>query len=192
MEFRSSPDLERLLERCRQGDEQAWSILLDRYGGYVYGVARKAGLDAEDCKDVYISTFASLHRSLSEIRAVRALSSWLAQTAYRESQRIRRASSRYDSAVDLDLNLDELVRAEDASAEEEVLRAEKFTKLIEVLNGMESKCRNLLKALYLSEDVSYADLATSLGLPIGSIGPTRARCIEKLRKLLHHDGFFDE
>lgn len=192
MESRYPGDLERLLARCRSGDEAAWLLLFERFSGFLYNLCRREGLEDDDAKDVVMSTFGVLVRNLDRIQSGLALPSWLAQTSVREARRVRRSSNRYENSAESDLNLEEIIEADDISAEQEAIKAGQFAMVQFGMQKLDTRCRRLLSALYIAEQTSYIDLASELGLPIGSIGPTRARCLEKLRKILKTDGFFSE
>lgn len=191
MRRQSSDDLRQLVERCRQGDNDAWSSLVHRFESLVYSIPKKHGLNAEDCADVFQVTFHTLLRNLDRIEAEAGLPSWLSVTATRESLRVLRISGRYESSEDLGLSLDEIVADEDATAEREAIATERNQALQAAVRTLPQKCRELISRLYLEGDVPYTEVARELKIPIGSIGPTRARCLEKLRQILTKDGFFE-
>ncbi len=184
-------DLERLFAKCRQGDPDAWGKLVERFQGMVYSVPRRHGLGPEDCADVFQATFQSLYRNLDRIDTALGLPRWLGQTAARESLRVRRISARSTSTEELSKTLDEILVAEEATAEQEAIAAAESESLRQAVESLPPRCRQLIAMLYLQGDVPYLEVAERLRMPVGSIGPTRARCLEKLRKLLGHDGFFE-
>ena len=179
-------ELDRLLERSRRGDADAWGTLVERLQALVYSVPRRYRLGEDDAADVFAVTFAALHRNLDRIESGRALPRWLATTAARESLRLRRLAERTTSEV----ALDEIVAGEDADAEREAVRADDAHRVRTAMARMASRCRDLLSALYSDDDAAYVDVAARLGIPVGAIGPTRARCLEKLRKSMEAEGFF--
>jgi len=183
-------ELERLVDRCRRGDADAWAKLVNRFQGLVYSVPRRHGLDEDDCADVFQTTFQSLLRSLDRIEAANAIPRWLAVTAARESLRMVRIANRHANPDDVGLSLDEIVASEEASAESEALEAMQTEAVREMISQMAPRCRNLLHLLYFEGDIPYAEISDRLGMPIGAIGPTRARCLEKLRQLLEEANFF--
>lgn len=191
MALYSNDDLERLVERCRQGDADAWGQLVSRFQAMVYSIPRRHGLAADDAADVFQTTFHTLYRNLDRIDSALGLPRWLSLTAARESLRIKRISGRYASTEDFGIVLDEVVASEEASAEREAVSSAESESLRLAVADLAPRCRELITLLYLQGDVPYADVADRLRMPVGSIGPTRARCLEKLRRLLGRDGFFE-
>ena len=179
-------ELDRLFERCQRGDADAWSALVARFQALVYSVPRRYRLGEDDAADVFSTTFAALHRNLDRIESGRALPRWLATTAARESLRLRRLADRTTS----DVSLEEIVADEDADAEREAIRSDDAYRVRAAMARMAPRCRDLLGALYAEEEASYADIAARLDIPVGAIGPTRSRCLEKLRKSMESEGFF--
>jgi RNA polymerase sigma factor (sigma-70 family) len=102
---------------------------------------------------------------------------------------VKRVSSRSVSAEDRGIDLDTLVANEERSAEDTAVDAERADLLRRLTGELNDRCRDLLTMLYLADDPSYQDIAEKLGMPMGAIGPTRARCLEKLRKKLEEAGF---
>ncbi len=178
-------ELDRLLERSRRGDPDGWRALVDRLEAVVYSVPRRFYLGEDDASDVFISTFEALHRNLNRLESGRSLPKWVATTAARESLRILRL--RNETA---DVPLDDIVAAEDRDAEEEAVKSDSAFRVRDCLSRMSRPCRDLLAALY-DEETTYQNVADRLSLPLGAIGPTRARCLEKLRRMLKSEGFFD-
>ena len=187
----SNDDLERLVERCRQGDADAWTHLVSRFQAMVFAIPRRHGLGMDDANDVFQTTFHTLYRNLDRIDSALGLPRWLSLTAARESLRVKRISGRYASTEDFGMSLDELVASEEATAEREAVTAAESESLHRAVSDLAPRCRELISLLYLQGDVPYADVADQMRMPVGSIGPTRARCLEKLRRLLGRDGFFE-
>ena len=187
----ASRDWDRLLNRCRQSDAEAWNRLVDSTQSLVYSIPRRYGLGADDAADVFQATYQALFKNLDRMQSGRALPKWLAVTAARESLRIKRIQSRTVGAEDLGLSLDEIVAQEETTAEGDAVAAESADDVRRAVASLQERCRELLTALYLAEETPYAEIAERLGMPIGAIGPTRARCLDKLRKILEQDGFFE-
>lgn len=167
-----------LLDRCRAGDATAWKHLVTRYERLVFSVAIRNGLRREDARDVSQMTFSVLLTSIADIRNDERLASWLMTVARRQSWAHRRASDHERSAVD------ELTRLEPAD-DPAVERWHRELALHQALHQLGNNCRELLEALYFdNEHRSYADVARARGWAIGTIGPARARCLRRLRKLL--------
>lgn len=186
-----SGDLNRLVTRCRRGDARAWSDLVERFRSLAYSVPRRMGLSEDDASDVFQATFLALYRFLNAIEDAQALPKWIATTAARESYRFKRVSGRYVAADEDARPLDEVLADEEIRADETALQACDGDWVRRGVLALDARCRDLLTALYL-EDLAYQDVVATLGIPVGSIGPTRARCLEKLRRRLEAEGFFTE
>jgi RNA polymerase sigma factor (sigma-70 family) len=180
-----------LLKRCVQRDGDAWAKIVDRFQNLVYSVARRYGHNDDDAADVFQATFQALLRNVDRIETAQTLPRWLAVTASRESLRIARISGKTVSAEDRGIDLDTIVEREEASAEENAVLAERADVVRLATERLEGRCRELLKLLYLQDDPPYAEISERLSIPIGAIGPTRARCLGKLRKLVEEAGIFE-
>ena len=181
-----APDLDaRLVERCLTGDPRAWDALVRRYERLVYSIARSYRLPDADVADVFQDVFAALVRNLPRLRDARTLCRWLAIT----SDRIARATA-------LLLRREHRMLADDPEASDrhpdgaepvgsdlELFEEQGMIRF--ALARLPSRCRSLLEALYYEDPTpSYAELAQRFGVPIGSLGPTRARCMDRLRAVL--------
>jgi len=120
-----------------------------------------------------------------------ALPKWLAVTASRESLRILRIANRTPDLEAIGIDLDELVAREEMLAEDAAIFADRSFRLREGLSKIDERCQLLLQMLYFRDGTSYAEIGSALGMPIGAIGPTRARCLEKLRVTLSKENFFE-
>lgn len=176
-----------LLHACRQGDGDAWRVLVERYQRLVYGIPRKIGLDEQACDDVFQHVFVQLLEHLDRIQNPERLGVWIVTTTKHEAWRVARLARRGTSLPD-----DE--HSEEPLVDENPLPDEIAAQLLEqnavrmALQAQDERCRKLLLALYYSaRPPSYAELAASVGVPEGSIGPTRARCLEKMRRLLERE-----
>lgn len=170
-----------LIRACHAGDARAWERLLDKYERLVFSVSLNYGLTTEDAADVTQITFTILLQNLDTLPAGIRLAPWLATVARRHTWRLLSRSRR------------ESVNQEDDLAGNETLggtidpteRWELAEWLNYGLNTLDERCRQLLLALYFDgEQPSYAQVADSLNIPVGSIGPTRARCLERMRQSL--------
>ncbi|MGE0002212.1 MAG: RNA polymerase sigma factor [Fimbriimonadaceae bacterium] len=178
-----------LVRRCQAGDQAAWARIVDEFRSLVYGVASSAGLDQEDRAEVFQETFVALHRSIDRIENPAALGGWLAVTAGRLAVRLA-GTRRAQATTDIE-PLAEVLASEDRAADQIAsvsLDAEKIRQALEALGG---KCSKLLERLYGARGATYEEISEELGMPVGSIGPTRARCLERLKKALESSGFFD-
>jgi RNA polymerase sigma factor (sigma-70 family) len=164
-----------LLQACRRGDARAWQQILDRYERLVYSIPLNFGLRHSDADDVAQTTFTALLKSLDSIQDEERLGAWLATVARRQTWKLverRRRESPDDHA-----SLDRISTDDDARA-----AVERLEWLHQGLALMEPRCRDLLSALYLDDsEPAYTEVAEKFGVPVGSIGPTRARCLQKLR-----------
>jgi len=176
----------RLVERCLGGDPKAWDALVRRHERLVYSVARSYRLPPTEAGDVFQEVFAALVRGLPRIRDARALVRWLSST----TDRIARAAAlrrRRELALgigDDPAELDQMAAGgAPIEAHLEELEARALVRL--ALEELPPQCRRLLTAMYYEDPApAYADLARRLGTPIGSLGPTRARCLERMRAVL--------
>ena len=177
-----------LVARCRAGDGSAWPVLVRRYQRLVYAIARSAGLDEQVAADVFQTVFMRLLQNLPRIAEPARLQAWIVTTAKREAWLQRRHGDRMVSmtAGDTDGADEEAWSgAESAPGPEETLQAWQQLALVQRgLARLDDRCKQLLLALFGSERSPYDEVATRLGMPIGSIGPTRARCLARLRRLV--------
>lgn len=185
--LRSAKDLELLVKQCREGDADAWASLVDRFQALVYSVPIKHGLGADDAADVFQQTFQTLHVNLNQIRNEVTIPKWLAVTAARESLKILRIRGRVVQADDF--TLDQVVDSEERSAETSAVETWQASTLRDSVSKLQGKCKDLIALLYF-EELPYDEITARTGMPVGAIGPTRSRCLEKLRKLLENEGFF--
>lgn len=166
-----------LVREARAGDEGAWSELVARFGGLVWSVARSHRLSHADASDVAQSTWLKLVEHLDAISQPRAVGAWLATTARRECLRVHAAAAR-------ELPLGDGLAEPPASGEgidDKLLRAERDRALRRAVSLLREEDRALLRMLASDPPASYAEISAALDMPIGSIGPTRARCLERLR-----------
>jgi RNA polymerase sigma factor (sigma-70 family) len=177
---RSDP---KLIQSCRRGDQAAWDELVDRYGRLVYSIPRRYGLSESDADDVFQSVFLILLRKLDTVRDETRLSAWLITTTHRECWRIgKRAGGGAE--------LDERIADVGSPSEEQLMVWEEQHLLRLALQRLGGRCEALLSALFRGEEGGgYETIAHRLGIPVGSIGPTRARCFRKLEKILLSLGF---
>jgi RNA polymerase sigma factor (sigma-70 family) len=176
-----------LVRRCLDGDRVAWAELLARYADLVHGLLHRTGLDAAGCADGFQEVSLLLWKNLRRLRDAERVLPWLATTAKRVGWRMserRRARAEREAAVahpDRDpAGAPDVAFA--ALEEEQAVR--------EALAALAERCRRLLDALYFAPgDPSYDEIAARLGVPRGSIGPTRRRCLEALRREVEARGF---
>ena len=169
-----------LLDACRSGDEHAWSSIVQRYERLVFSIALRSGLDRDDAADVTQLTFAALLESTDRINDPDALGWWLTTVAQRTSRRIVERRRREVAIDDEGIDLSTI----DLTEPSEVEHLTQVLMLHEGLARLDDGCRSLLTALFSKEERSYVEVAQSLGRPVGSIGPMRARCLDHLRGLI--------
>ncbi|MGE0192780.1 MAG: RNA polymerase sigma factor [Planctomycetota bacterium] len=175
-----------LIALCLEGREEAWEALVDRYADLVHGIGRRSGLDGAAAEDLVQDVFVLLWRHLPRLRARERLAGWIAQTARREAwRRRRRGRSRVarDEAVGRDALRD------DGETEDPVEAAEQRHLLRRALDTLGERCRALLDALFLRGIERYEDVSAELDMPVGSIGPTRRRCLAQMVDALADLGF---
>jgi RNA polymerase sigma factor (sigma-70 family) len=180
-----------LLAACRRGEETAWEELVHRYQRLIFTIPRRAGLDEDQAADVFQEVFATLLRKLDDIDDPERLHAWLVTTARRTTWRVISKAQLSISVDDYAETLAERWAATPdnaALADEVLLRLEEQHRVRRALTRLDERCQKLLKLLfYESEPPSYAEIAALLGTSEGSIGPTRARCLDKLLRLLERD-----
>jgi RNA polymerase sigma factor (sigma-70 family) len=171
-----------LVHRAADGDEAAWSELVARYAPLVWSVCRHYRLERSDVDDVAQGVWLLLLESLPKLRVPAALPGWLVTTTRRECLRTaRRVRARVATEVVL---APELVPDREVEALDEVLLdAERRAVLRTAFAELAERCRRLLTLLLLADPpASYVDISVELDMPVGSIGPTRARCLDGLRR----------
>lgn len=173
-----------LVERLQRQDEAAWRTFIDQYGRLIYAVGARLGLTEDERDDMFQNTCVACVRAIERLRDPAKLSGWLYGVAYRQGVDLLRRRS---DAVSTD---DALPGGEvadallvEAEAQDRLERLEDVGRLHDALALLEERCRRLLTAVYLEEPKpSYGVISERESMPIGSIGPTRARCMEKLQK----------
>jgi RNA polymerase sigma factor (sigma-70 family) len=173
------------LIEAADGDQRAWDALVARYSGLVWAVARSFRFNDADAGDVFQATWFRLVEKLGQIRNGDGLGSWLATTARNEAIDMLRRRGR-ESPADVTEHLDRAPSTTDLP-EEEALRSEEHRLLWQAVHRLPERCGRLLRAMGAHPAPSYAELGAALDMPVGSIGPTRARCLESLRGLLTGD-----
>jgi RNA polymerase sigma factor (sigma-70 family) len=169
-----------LLRRAASGDQQAWQELVDRNAPVVWGVSRAFTANTADAEDIYQATWLLLAENLRRLREPESLSGWLVTTARRESMRLRRARQR-ESPVGLDTgDIGPPDHAEDP--EQQVLQAMTNSRLAQSFAQLPQRCQQLLRVLAVAPETSYAQVSQALGVPRGTIGPKKSRCLAELRR----------
>lgn len=180
-------DLELVLA-CRRGDQLAWELLIRRYQRLIYAIPLRAGLPEDQAAEIFQDVFTTLFEKLHDIKEPERLQAWLVTTARRKTLRtISRSLVQQRSEVDPYEQTDDAaaIRDETPLPDEQLLIMEEQHRIRTALAQLDERCRTLLELLfYVSEPPSYADIARALDIPEGSVGPTRARCLAKLLRLM--------
>jgi RNA polymerase sigma factor (sigma-70 family) len=186
MSSRTDPEL---VEDCLNGDAAAWEALVFRYQRLIYSIPVKLGFSQDDAADVFQSICLKLVEKLETLRDHNKLGSWLITATTRECWR-KSALSRREAPGSLrsgdapDEDLVDLAAGHLLPVEAQVI-LEQQQVIREAVSQLPERCRRLITMLFYEKDeLSYADIARLMKMPVASVGPTRARCLEKLRKLL--------
>jgi RNA polymerase sigma factor (sigma-70 family) len=176
-----------LIHACRMGDPKAWEGLLSRYERLVFSIPLGYGFSREDAADISQLTFTILIQSLDSLREDSRLGSWLSTVARRHTWRHLEKSRREGPGREEDLaNSATLVGADSRDPLESWELTEMLSESLSELGG---RCAKLITALYFDPDEpSYEEISERMDMPVGSIGPTRARCLKRLREILEKEG----
>jgi RNA polymerase sigma factor (sigma-70 family) len=170
-----------LVTQAGDGDRDSWEALVEQFAPMVWAVARGYGLSSADAADVSQTTWMRLVQHLHCIEQPERVGGWLATTARRESLRVLRAAGRQIPTLDEEVAT--LADTPFAAPDWELLTAERDGALWAIFAQLPARCQWILQSVTGDAPMSYEDLSTLLEMPIGSIGPTRARCLERLRRL---------
>jgi len=184
---------EELVDACLRGEAAAWEVLLDRYAALIYSIPLKYGLQPGDAADVFQSVCVTLFEKLDTIRAARGLAAWIITTTNRQSLVVsrRRRRDQVRSADDVWRTQDPGVPDPSLLPEDELLGLERQRLVRAAVNRLSPRCRKLIQALFsdAAEQSTYQQVADGLGVPMNSLGPTRARCLDHLKRLLLAAGY---
>jgi RNA polymerase sigma factor (sigma-70 family) len=170
-----------LVTRAQNGDQQAWDALVERYAPLVWSICRRYQLGNADAEDVSQNVWLRLVDRLGSLRDPAAIPGWLATTAQRECARaVRVARSPRVAAVAPEVET--IPDVEIGMAEEELLIAERHAALREAFSDLPPCCQQLIALLIEDPPVPYAQISARLGIPVGGIGPSRRRCLDRLRR----------
>jgi RNA polymerase sigma factor (sigma-70 family) len=170
-----------LVTRARHGDQRAWDGLVERYAPLVWSICHRYQLRSADVDDVHQIIWLQLVSQLDKIRDPAALPGWLATTTRRECVRVLRAA-RGPRAAEPVPDAETIPDEQALIAEQELLAAERHAALREALARLSPGCQRLIGKLIEDPPLTYAQISASLGIPVGSIGPLRGRCLDKLRR----------
>jgi RNA polymerase sigma factor (sigma-70 family) len=171
-----------LVRLAASGDKQAWECLVDQYSKLIWSITAEYRLLESDAADVAQTTWLRLLEHIDRIQYPDRVGSWLAATARNEC--LRSLAARKRVVLGHDDNEIEETRAPGAEVDERLLAAERDQTVREAMSHLPTRWQRLLELLMADPPVSYTEISDQLGLPVGSIGPTRGRCLARLRVLL--------
>jgi RNA polymerase sigma factor (sigma-70 family) len=166
-----------LVTRARNGDQIAWDRIVERFAPLVWAMCQRFRLSGADAEDVGACVWLRLVEKLNAIREPAALPGWLATTTRHECLRVLRTKGREMLVEDHERVIDDT----NPDAEDWLLKQEKLIALRSAFAGLSERCRKLLEMLFADPVTPYDKISTTLGMPVGAIGPTRQRCLGKLR-----------
>jgi RNA polymerase sigma factor (sigma-70 family) len=181
-----SASIPAVVEQAREGNPQAWGELVARFGVMIAATGRRYRLTPADVAELQQTTWLRLVENIHRVEQPDRVGGWLATTARRESLQLLRRASRYHTGADQilanmpDNHLPDPDTRPIAEEREAVLRA--------AWERLKPRCQELLSRLVTDEPLGYKDLSSLMQIPVGSIGPTRARCLEHLRRLVEDEG----
>ena len=182
-EYHNSPDIASLVRQAAAGDKAAWERLVDQYSRLIWAMTRDFRLSEVDAADVVQTTWLRLLENIGRIEYPERVGSWLATTARHECLRHLAARNKVMLVDDHDATFGHSTEYQ-PEVDERLLAKERALAVREALSTLSGRSQQLLELLMADPPVSYTEISDQLGLPIGSIGPTRGRCLERLRVIL--------
>jgi RNA polymerase sigma factor (sigma-70 family) len=170
-----------LVARARSGDRQAWDALVERYAPLIWSICRRHRLGQADADDVGQSVWLRLLDQLDRVREPAALPGWLSTTTRRECLRVLSAAQGPHATI-YALDVESLPDQRAGTADQELLAAERHAALRAAFTQLPPNGQQLLALLTADPPMPYADISAQLGIPVGSIGPTRSRYLDKIRR----------
>jgi RNA polymerase sigma factor (sigma-70 family) len=178
--MRDDPSVTELVTRARTGDKQAWDALVERYAPLVWSICARYRLTPADTADASQSVWLHLVEQLDNLRDPAAVAGWLATTTRHECARVARAAHGPHAVAGL-LDADTIPDDHAVIAEQELLVAERHAALRAAFAHLPPRSQQLLTLLTADPPMPYAQISATLGIPVGSIGPLRSRCLHQLR-----------
>jgi RNA polymerase sigma factor (sigma-70 family) len=170
-----------LVARAKAGDKQAWDALVERYAPLIWSICRRHRLGHADTDDVGQSVWLRLVNQLDRVRDPAALPGWLATTARRECLRVLGATQGPRGSL-YALDVESLPDERAGLADQGLLEAERHAALREAFDQLPPNGKQLISLLIADPPLPYADISAQLGIPVGSIGPTRSRYLDRMRR----------
>lgn len=177
-------DIGLLVQAAAAGDEGAWRLLVERYLRLVWSVVREFRLGNETSEDIVQTTWLRLAENLDKIREPDRVGSWLAVTARREAIRVSRKRVREPVIDPIDLDQ----AGDDVDFDVHLIDSEECADVVRAFNRLGHECRELIRLRALDPPIAYREIAAILNIPIGSIGPKRKRCVDRLLALMSVEG----
>lgn len=180
-------DIETVMRRAAAGDMRAWDRLVDQYGRLLWSITAEFRLSESDASDVVQTTWLRLLEHIDRIEQPAKVGSWLAATARHECLRSLAAHKKVvlgRDEADMDGALAAAAAVPGPEVDERLLAAETAAVVRDALSCLPGQWQRLIELLMADPPASYAEISDRLGLPVGSIGPTRGRCLARLRVLL--------
>ncbi len=168
-----------LVEACRRDDEHAWGLLVERHSPRLRWIARQQGLDTAAAEDAVQLGWTDLFTSLDRIEQPAAVGGWLATAVRRHAIRISKLQRRAPASQPAPIT--------ESTADERLIADEQAAAVRRAVARLSPAARELLGLLFSTEELSYAEISTRIGRSSGSIGPTRGRCLQRLRDLLNEE-----
>lgn len=165
-----------LLTRAAAGERAAWDALVDRFDRMVWSVARGFRLDEAAASDVAQTVWLRLIENVDRIQDPERLPGWLVTTCRREAMKVLKRGER-----DIPSDFEYDIADESPSLESMLIEDEESRAVMEAFGELDEECRQLLRLLTVEPALSYEEIAEAVGRPVGSLGPTRGRCIERLK-----------
>lgn len=178
--MRDDPQVVALVARAAAGDQQAWNDIVERYAPLVWSICMRHRLSETDIEDVGQTVWLRLVEQLGHLREPAALPGWLATTTRNECLRVLRMARKQDHTSQGSEDPDTIAGA--AEIEQEVIAAERDAALRAALAELPPRCRQLLSLLVSDPPLPYSEISAILQVPVGSIGPERGRCLQRLRR----------
>jgi len=177
----ADPSVTELVTRAARGDQRAWDALVDRYAPLIWSICRRHRLGDADANGIGQAVWLQLMSQLGEVRGPATLAGHLAATAQRECDKIRRAARELSVGRHVP-DAESIPDEQTAMTEPELLAAERDAALREAFTRLPPCCQRLIAMLTEDPPVPYAQISATLGIPAGSISPSRDRCLDKLRR----------
>jgi len=184
--FKAWPD-RRLVRECLSGNDEAWSVLVDKYKNLIYSIPVKYHFSQDDASDIFQAVCLELLAELPNLRNPEALPKWIIQVTAHKCLHGKKYAQRTETA---DPNDPAFEQSTPARAESILHEAEEEQRIRGVMNELPERCQRLVRMLFFEEPARpYQEVARELGIAPGSIGFIRQRCLDRLRKKLIEAGF---